>query len=202
MERHKKLQHLKSDSDSSESDDDRRRQNVFNRASAHRRQSSDTTHDRSPNRDGEARHRRHRRSDSDDDVEDLPARFDSQGRPLDGGSRGSRSRLTTRSGEFHRPAPHPGGLNIHGGWQIGGTDPEQIERLVRNVTGALEGRRSWVSVIGDVLGGTDLLGPLGPLAGVIQQQGGGGDGGGGESEGHGRRAIEDDDGERRHKRRR
>ncbi|RFU78603.1 hypothetical protein TARUN_3573, partial [Trichoderma arundinaceum] len=191
MERHKKVHVLKSESDGSESEDGRRRENVFNRSSRHRRQSSDTTHDRSPNRDGERRHRRHRRSDSDDDVEDLPDRFDSHGRPLDGGREG-KSRLTTRSGEFHRPAQQPGGLSVHGGWQLGGTDPEQIERLVRNVTGALEGRRSWVSVIGDVLGG-DLLGQLGPLAGAIQPGG---------SEGHGeRRELEDDDGERRHKRR-
>lgn len=200
MEKHKKDHDAKSESDGSGSEDgsgDGRRENQFNRSSRHRRQSSDTTHDRSPNRDGESRRRRHRRSDSDDDVQDLPERFDSHGKPLDGGRHG-KNRSITRSGEFHRPAQQPGGLNVLGGWQLGGTDPEQIEKLVRNVTGALEGRRSWVSVIGEVLGGDmlgQLAGPLaGQLAGVIQPGGGDGE--------EKRREIEDEDGERRHKRRR
>lgn len=201
MLRHKKEHDAKSESDSSESEGDRRRENQFKRSSRHRRLTSDTTHDRSPNRDGEGRRRRHRHSDSDDDVENLPDRFDSHGKPLDGGRHG-KNRIVTRSGEFHRPAQRPGGMEVHGGWALGGTDPEQIEKLVRNVTGALEGRKSWVSVIGEVLGG-DMLGQLaGPLAGVLQPPGGG-SGGGGEGEGR-RRQIEDDDDdrERRHKRRR
>ncbi|KAL7814399.1 hypothetical protein V8C26DRAFT_143027 [Trichoderma gracile] len=155
MIRHKKEHDVKqSESEASASEDewsDRYRDNQFKRSSGHRRQSSDTTHDRSPNRDGEGRRRRRRHyDDSDDDVEVLPDRFDSHGRPLDGSGGGSRkSRFVTRSGEFHRPAQRPGDMEVHGGWQLGGTDPEQIERLVRTVTGVLEGRKSWVSVIGE-----------------------------------------------------
>jgi hypothetical protein len=182
MKRHKKDHDLKTESDSSEPEDrsgGRHRENQFHRSSRHHRQSSDTTHDRSPNRDGENRHRRHRRSDSEDDAEDLPARFDSHGKPLEGGRQGKK------------------------GLGLASMDPEQIQKLVSGVSGALEGRRSWASVIGDVLGG-DLLGQLGPLAGALQAGGAGigGGGGVGESEG-GRREIEDEDGgDRRHKRRR
>ncbi|PTB41101.1 hypothetical protein M441DRAFT_80518 [Trichoderma asperellum CBS 433.97] len=205
MKRHKKEHELRSESDSSESEgrsSDTRRENQFNRSNRHRRQSSDTTHDRSPNRGHEGRHRRHHYSDSDDEVENLPDRFDSHGRPLDGGRHG-RSRLTTRSGEFHRLADRPGGLSIHGGWQLAGTDPEQIQKIVSGVTGALQGRRSWVSVVGDVLGG-DLLGQLGPLAGALQAAGGSGGGGDGEGgrRGGGGGDDDDEDGDRRHKRRR
>lgn len=200
MIRHKQEHDVvkQSESEASASEDewsDRYRDNQFKRSSGHRRQSSDTTHDRSPNRDGEGRRRRRRHyDDSDDDVEVLPDRFDSHGRPLDGSSSSRRSRFVTRSGEFHRPAQRPGDMEVHGGWQLGGTDPEQIERLVRTVTGVLEGRKSWVSVIGEVLGGDvlpQLAGPLaGPLAGVMQAVEGSG------------RDDDDDDGLRRRRRRR
>jgi hypothetical protein len=112
--------------------------------------------------------------------------------------------LTTRSGEFHRSADRPGGLNLHGKWALAATDPEQIQKIVSGVTGALQGRRSWVSVVGDVLG-DDLLGQLGPLAGALQAAGGagaaGGPGGGRELR---RRGEDDDDedGDGRHRRRR
>lgn len=112
--------------------------------------------------------------------------------------------MTTRSGEFHRSAERPGGLNIHGGWQLAATDPEQIQKIVSGVTGALQGRRSWVSVVGDVLGG-DLLGQLGPLAGALQAAGGssgGGGGGAGDGVGRLRGGDDDDDEDKRHKRRR
>lgn len=197
MKRHKKEHELRSESDSSESEDGfrgKRRENQFNRSSRHRRQSSDTTHDRSPNRGQETRRRRRHRSDSDDEIEDLPDRFDSHGKPLDG-TRDSRRALTRRSGEFHRSADRPGGLNVHGAWQAVASDPEQIQKIVSGVTGALSGRRSWVSVVGDVLGGSDLLGQLGPLAGAFQAGGGAMGSGGGDGDGG-------DDGDGRQKRRR
>lgn len=123
-------------------------------------------------------------SDSDGDVESLPDRFDSEGQPL-GGRSASHHRWTTRRGTFERPPQRPGGWDVKGAWQVSGTDGEAVDRLVRNVTGALEGQRSWISVLGDVIGG-GLLQPG-------QGQGGG-------------RAIDDgrahEDEDRRHHRRR
>lgn len=83
------------------------------------------------------------------DVEDVPDRFDAQGRPLDESGR----RVpwwTSRSGSFQYQPRHPGDWNVRGGWGIGGTDPEVVERLVHDVTGVLEGRGSWLGMLRDV----------------------------------------------------
>jgi hypothetical protein len=44
-------------------------------------------------------------------------------------------------------------MSVRGGWQIAGTDGEMVDRLVRDMTGAFEGRKSWLSVLGTVIGG-------------------------------------------------
>ncbi|POR31807.1 Uncharacterized protein TPAR_07971 [Tolypocladium paradoxum] len=147
----------------------------------HRRRTSDPSADRPVIRRRDAGG-----LDSDEDVESLPDRFDSEGQPLDGRS-ASHHRWTTRRGTFERPPQRPGGWDIKGAWLVSGTEGEAVDRLVRNVTGALEGQRSWMSVIGDVIG-EGLLPP-------------------GEGQGDGRadadgRAHEDEDDDRRGRRRR
>ncbi|OAQ90256.1 hypothetical protein VFPFJ_04415 [Purpureocillium lilacinum] len=157
MERHKREQAASADASPDRADDydmvDRDEESG-ERPSFRRRRSSDPSSDRPI-----VRHARGRDTDAGDDVEDLPDRFDSQGRPLDGRS-ATHSRWTTRRGTFERPAQRPGGWNVQGAWQVSGTEQEAVDRLVRNVTGALEGQRSWMSVIGDVIGG-GLLPPPG-----------------------------------------
>lgn len=100
-----------------------------------------------------SRRRRHRGDDSSSDeaVEVLPDRFDKHGKPLD---RRSRSRdWTSRSGEFERKPKHKDDWDIKGAWQVGGTDNEAVEQIVRGVTGALEGKGGWLGILGNVLGG-------------------------------------------------
>lgn len=135
--------------DSLAGDRDRRGDN--NHLRCMQRGSSDPSADRSV--------ARHPASDSDEEVEILPNRFDSQGRPLDplSARQGLHGRWTTRSGQFERRPRRPGDWDISGSWQVGGTDPEAVERMVRGVTGALDGRRGWMGVLGDVLN-SGLLG--------------------------------------------
>lgn len=91
-----------------------------------------------------------RDSDSDE-VEELPERFDEEGRPL-GGAVSSRSdRMHSRRGEFIGPG-------MVGQWGVSGTDQEAVDRIVRNVTGVLEGRGSWLGLLGGILSGNLLQG--------------------------------------------
>ncbi|KAG6001076.1 hypothetical protein E4U43_001422 [Claviceps pusilla] len=92
-----------------------------------------------------------------EEVEELPDRFDYLGRPLDGRTR-SQDRWTTRRGTFHRRHQRPGGWNVEGAWQVSGTDGEAVEGLVKNVVKALDGHKSWMGVLGDVLGSGLLVG--------------------------------------------
>lgn len=110
----------------------------------------------SRSRDGHA-------SDSASDVEDLPDRFDQEGRSLDPDSPGNRSRpqWTTRSGEFERRPQKQGDWDVHGSWQVGGTDAEAVERLVKDVTGALEGKGGWMGAVATILGSGLLAPPIG-----------------------------------------
>ena len=107
--------------------------------------------------------RRRPRTDSDGDVEILPDRFDSQGRALDprSASHGPHGGWTTRSGEFERRPRRPGGWDISGAWQVGGTDRDEVERMARGVTNVLEGQGGWMGVLGDVLKSGLLGGPEG-----------------------------------------
>ena len=91
------------------------------------------------------------KEDEDEDVEELPERFGEDGTPL-GGTVGSRSdRMHSRHGEFIGPG-------MVGQWGVSGTDQEAIERIVRNVTGVLEGRGSWLGLLGGILSGNLLQG--------------------------------------------
>ncbi|UZP36343.1 hypothetical protein NXS19_004159 [Fusarium pseudograminearum] len=99
--------------------------------------------------------RRRRRGDgssSDEAVEDLPDRFDKQGKPLD--ERSTRSRgWTSRRGDFEYKPKRRNDMDIKGAWQVAGTDGEAVEQIVRGVTGALEGKGGWLGILGNVLGG-------------------------------------------------
>ncbi|KAK0387456.1 hypothetical protein NLU13_5768 [Sarocladium strictum] len=122
----------------------------------HRRRSSDPTADR-PLVIRQRRGHAVSASESDEDVEDLPDRFDDDGRPIDGRRHSDSSRWTSRRGEFQRKPRRPGDWDVRGAWQVAGTDGIQVDRLARSFTEALEGRRSWMGVIGEALGG-GLLG--------------------------------------------
>lgn len=117
----------------------------------------------------------------DSDVEDIPDRFDRQGHSLDPNSpeRQSGDRWTTRSGDFERRPQGRGDMDARGSWQVGGTDPEAVERIVKGVTGALGGKGGWMEVVGSVLG-SGLLG--GPAADGQVEGGRGDDDGRGQDE--------------------
>lgn len=89
-----------------------------------------------------------------EEVEDLPDRFDAAGRPLDGRSASNRAGWTTRRGEFARRPRREGDLDVRGAWQVGGTDPEAVQRIVNGVTSALEGRQGLLRFIGDLFTGS------------------------------------------------
>lgn len=143
-------------------------------------------------------------SDEEDVIEVLPDRFDAQGRPLDGRSRSvvaPGGRLHSRRGEFEYRPPRPGGggLNVRGQWGVAGTDERQVERIVRKVTGVVEGRESVLGLLGGLLSGK-----------LLEDSDSSGEGDEGRTKGKRRRreAIEDrydyddDRGERRRRRRR
>jgi len=155
MERHKHQHSTTSDAEGDQHEDEEPGDEdsaVVHRPDLRRRRSSDPSSNRPV-----VRHRRRHRSDSDSDsdsdVEDLPDRFDTRGSRLDGGPDPGRARTTTRRGTFERPPQHAGDWDVRGAWQASGTDGEMVDRLVRDVTGVLEGRQSWMAVLGDVLGG-------------------------------------------------
>lgn len=87
----------------------------------------------------------------DDDVEELPERFDKEGKPLSGAVGNRSDRMHSRRGEFMGPG-------MIGQWGVSGTDQEAVERIVRNVTGVLEGRGSWLGLLGGILSGNLLQG--------------------------------------------
>ncbi|KAG6041206.1 hypothetical protein E4U41_005591 [Claviceps citrina] len=125
-----------------------------------RRRSSDPT----PSRPPTLQRNRHRSRDdvsasssSGPDVEDLPPRFDPQGRPLDGPPTTSPDRWITRRGAFRRERHRPGGWDVQGAWQVSGTDGQAVDRIVRGLTAALDGRASWAGLLGDVLASGVLL---------------------------------------------
>lgn len=96
-------------------------------------------------------------------IEVLPDRFDSQGRPLNGTRTNNTPRVHSRRGDFeYRNPRRPGGTQMQGEWAVAGTDPEAVERIVRNVTGVLEGRGSWLGLLGGILGGGLLQGASSP----------------------------------------
>lgn len=101
------------------------------------------------------------RSSSEEEIEVLPDRFDNQGRPINSGSAsrsGDGGRWTERRGDFVYRSPRPGGTQVRGAWGVAGTDPEQVERVVRDMSGVLAGEMpkgmgGWLGLAGRLLGG-------------------------------------------------
>lgn len=125
---------------------------VLARPSSRRRRFSDPSSERSMVR-GRQLDEDDYDSESDDDVEYLPPRFNSNGRPLEGGRAASQPRRSTRRGVFERRPTHPGDWDVRGAWQVSGTEAETMDRLVQNITGVLEGRKNWVGLLQDVITG-------------------------------------------------
>lgn len=132
-----------------------------------RRRYTDPSSDRPLVSHARQRDRSLRRDSASDDEEDvveyLPDRFDSRGRPLDGSglSRGHSlpPGMHSRRGDFEYRSPRgPDGLHMRGQWGVMGTDSEAVERIVKNVTGVLEGKQSWLGLVGGLLSGNLLKG--------------------------------------------
>lgn len=121
-----------------------------------RQQSTSSSSSSSSNEPNTDRKLRSRDDDSSSDgtVEVLPNRFDRDGERLDGRS-ATHHRWSSRRGDFEYRPQHPGDWNVRGAWQAVATDGEMIEQLMRNVTGVLEGKKSWIGALGDVLGGLE-----------------------------------------------
>ncbi|KAK7721869.1 hypothetical protein SLS63_009394 [Diaporthe eres] len=110
-------------------------------------------------------------SGSEEEVEVLPDRFDGSGRPIDpnapSSSRSARVRggWTERRGDFEYRSPRPGGTQARGMWSVGGTDPDQVERMMQDVTGIIgdgppKGVSGWIGLAGRLLG-SGILGAHG-----------------------------------------
>lgn len=120
--------------------------------SRHRRSASSSSSSSDNSDTGRKRQPRSDESNSDDAVEILPDRFDRRGEPLNEHSNRNRG-WKSRRGDFEYRSKHRGDMNVKGAWQVAGTDGESVDRLVRGVTGALEGKGGWLGLLGEVLGG-------------------------------------------------
>lgn len=101
-----------------------------------------------------------------EEIEVLPDRFDSHGRPVDGSGPRQRGGWTERRGDFAYRSPRPGGAQIRGTWGVAGTDPEHVERMVRDMSGMLAGEMprgmgGWLGLAGRLLGGVMAPGAIG-----------------------------------------
>lgn len=109
------------------------------RSNPRRRRSSDPSSDR-PTNIKSLRRRQKNDLDSNDDVEELPKRFDSQGHPIESSSR----------------------EHIRSAWSLGSSETIKegfaVEQIVKEVADVIEGRESWIGLVGKVLTG-DLLEP-------------------------------------------
>lgn len=114
----------------------------------------------------------HSRSiDNDDAVEELPDRFDSHGRPLDGRKIGNSSRhgFTSRHGdlEYRNPDGRPNGWHVRGQWGVAGDDPNGgVDKLADSVRSILDGIGGASSGSGS--GGSGQPGILGLIGGVLE----------------------------------
>jgi hypothetical protein len=150
LRKHHKSQEEKGRSSQGEDDDDiielpNRRPHL-----RRKRSGSEPSSDRPPT------HRRRRRlrdgspQSDDDQIEILPDRFDAQGRPLDPGER-KRRNWASRRGDFEYRSTERAGPHVEGAWQVGGTNPELVERMAQGVGNILEGRSGWMGLLGNLL---------------------------------------------------
>lgn len=107
--------------------------------------------DTDPSSDRSLTQRRGRRQDTDlsseNDVEVLPDRFDTSGRPL--GSDDAR-RWATRGGSFEY-RPQERGTQMQGAWGVAGTDAELVNRMAESVGSLLEGKPGILGMLGSVI---------------------------------------------------
>lgn len=143
----------------------------------------------------------------EEEIEILPDRFDDQGLPLLGEARrGGNGRWTQRRGDFEYCSPQPGGTQVRGTWGVAGTDADQVDRIVRDVSGMLAGEGAprgmggWLGLAARLLGGALASGgaATGDDGGGIIRGGNASVGYGGSSSevsrdgrGKGRRSIDD-----------
>lgn len=101
-------------------------------------------------------------SEGEDEIEVLPDRFDSQGQPLyDGHQRRRSGEWTERHGDFaYRSSTRGAPQVVRGSWGVAGTDPEHVERVMRDVSGVLmsagempRGLGGWLGLAGRLLEG-------------------------------------------------
>ncbi|CAI6097624.1 unnamed protein product [Clonostachys chloroleuca] len=102
-------------------------------------------------------------SESDDDIEVLPDRFDDDGSPVSEHRPRRSHHRNSRSADYHHRSRHPDEQDRRGSWQFGGADPQLMDTVVRGVTSVMEGKKDWVSLLGDVLG-SGVIGGLGAQA--------------------------------------
>jgi hypothetical protein len=110
-----------------------------------RRRNSDPSSDRpiQPNKHRRRHHNGSRspsHSPSSSDVEVLPDRFDKDGRPLD------------RYGNPFQRSGRGGTRGVGGGGEDG-MKQEMVERFTREISDVMEGKKSWVSLLRDVVSG-------------------------------------------------
>ena len=91
--------------------------------------------------------------DSGSDVEYLPDRFDSHGRPLS--PTGPEVGWTERNGQFRRVPRHAGDWDVGGGWYIGGTNKDMVEHMAGNLRDVMDGRMSWLGLVSGMLDGAE-----------------------------------------------
>lgn len=92
-------------------------------------------------------------SEPESDVEYLPDRFDSRGRPLS--TSGLDAGWTERNGQFRRRPRNKGDWDVSGLWHIGGTDKEVVERVAGGVRDVIDGRTSLLGFVGGMMGGLE-----------------------------------------------
>ncbi|CAH0058777.1 unnamed protein product [Clonostachys solani] len=102
-------------------------------------------------------------SESDDDIEILPDRFDDGGSPVSEHRPRRSHHRSSRSADYSHRSRHPDDQDRRGSWQFGGADPQLMDTVVRGVTSVMEGKKNWVSLLGDVLG-SGVIGGLGGQA--------------------------------------
>lgn len=140
-----------------------------------RRRNSDPSNDRplvARHRDGPIES--DRSSVSEEEIEVLPDRFDPYGQPIDGSSSRQQRGWTQRRGDFEYRSPRPGGTQVRGTWGVAGTDPEQVERMMQNVSGVLAGDMprgvaGWLGLAGKLLGG--VMAPEGLGGHGVEEEG-------------------------------
>lgn len=88
--------------------------------------------------------------ESEDEVEVLPDRFDTQGRPVGGG--GTSGAMRWRQGAFESRPRNGKGLHSSGAWAVGGTDGDVVQKIASDIEGVISGQSSWKSLLKDVVG--------------------------------------------------